>query len=74
MIRRRATIAYLVVLVAVAVWLVTDRGSAMVDLVGQARPWPLLGLRRPPKPPSPATCLGASGWPPAGVWPWPAAG
>ena len=44
MIRRRATIAYLVVLVAVAVWLVTDRGSAMVDLVGQAKPWPVLGL------------------------------
>ena len=40
MIRRRATIAYLVVLVAVAVWLVTDRGSAMVDLVSQAKPWP----------------------------------
>ena len=44
MIRRRATIAYLVVLVAVAVWLVTDRGSAMVELVSQAKPWPVLGL------------------------------
>ena len=44
MIRRRATIAYLVVLVAVAIWLVADRGSAMVDLVSQAKPWPVLGL------------------------------
>ena len=42
MTRRRATITYLVVLAAVSVWLVADRGSAMVDLVGHIQPWPLL--------------------------------
>ena len=44
MTRQRATIAYLVVLAGVAAWLVADRGSAMADLVGEIRPWPLLGL------------------------------
>ena len=39
-----ATIAYLVVLAGVTAWLVADRGSAMADLVGEIRPWPLLGL------------------------------
>ena len=42
--RRRATIAYLVALAAVTAWLVADRGSAMVDLVDQVQPVPLLGL------------------------------
>ena len=44
MTRRRATIAYLVVLAAIAAWLIADRGPAMAEVVGQARPWPLLGL------------------------------
>jgi len=44
MTRRLVTITYLVALTAVAAWLVADRGSVMVGLVDQARPWPLLGL------------------------------
>ena len=44
MTRQRATIAYLVVLAGVTAWLVSDRGSAMAELVGEIRPWPLLGL------------------------------
>ena len=44
MTRRRATIAYLVVLAAIAAWLIAGRGPAMAELFDQARPWPLLGL------------------------------
>lgn len=44
MTRRRVTIAYLVALAIVAAWLVTNRGSAMANLISEARPWPLLGL------------------------------
>ena len=44
MTRRRATTAYLVTLTGLAAWLVADRGPAMIDLMRQARPWPLLGL------------------------------
>ena len=44
MTRRRLTVVYLAVVAAVAAWLVADRGSAMADLLVEARPWPLLGL------------------------------
>lgn len=44
MTRLRLTVAYLVVLVGVASWLIVDRGPAMADLFREARPWPLLGL------------------------------
>ena len=44
MTRRRLTVVYLAVVAAVAAWLIADRGSAMADLLVEARPWPLLGL------------------------------